>query len=421
MIRDTSQSDTVVQRKRSLSRPMLLVAAAGAIVILFLGYWLLTPWLSAERSVSGERLRIATVTRGPFERSISVQGTVDAVVRPTLYSLSAGAITLRARAGDLVKKNQVLAEIENPELRNQLKQEQSRMQQVDNELERMRLSTRQQKLASAEEIALLEIDLQAAKRELERIEDAVKRNIMREMDQAIGRDALAAAETRLHHRRARVKLDGERLDFELLSKALEVDRQRLALGEIERRIDELLVLSPNNGLVGNVLVQDRDKVTLNQALMTVVDPSDFEVRVTIPETYADDLAPNMKAVINVQGQQIDGTMASVSPEVTDGHVEGRITLADGATNVLKQKQRLTVKIIIDYKNDALTVPRGPFLEDGAGRVAYVVDGSLASLQPITTGAVGVSQIEVLNGLAEGDQIIISSISGFEQAKTVLIR
>jgi HlyD family secretion protein len=421
MIRDTSLSDTVVVSSSRFRRKHLIVGAALVGLLLVGAYSVASPWLRAERTVSSDRLRIATVARGPFERSISVQGTVDAVIRPTLYGLSDGTIKLHVRAGDLVKAKQLLAEIDNPELQNQLRQERSRMLQIDNELARQRLSTRQSKVASEEELALLEIDLTAAQRELERIKDAVRREIMREMDRAIANDSLAAAETRLQHRRARVLLEKERLDFELASKALEVDRQRLAVAELDRRVEELRVLSPNDGLVGNVLVQDRDSVTLNQPLMTVVNLSEFEVRVTIPETYADDLAPNMHAVISVQGRQLEGTLASVSPEVTNGHVEGRITLDPGATSVLKQKQRLTVKIVLDSKADALTVPRGPFLEDGAGRVAYVVDDSLATLRPITTGAVGVSQIEIVDGLAEGDQIIISSISGFEQAKTVLIR
>jgi len=218
-----------------------------------------------------------------------------------------------------------------------------------------------------------------------------------------------------------VRLESDRLNFEVKSKALEVEQQELALAEVRRRVEELRILSPTAGVVGNIAVQERDKVALNQALMTVVDLSAYEVLVTIPESYSDDLAPPLKASINVQGRVFTGSLTSISPEVRDGHVEGRIALDDSSGAGLKQKQRLTAKIVLDSRPDALTVPRGPFLEDGAGRVAYVVDGKLAALRPIKTGAVGVSDVEILDGLREGEQVVISSTSAFEQAKTVLIR
>jgi HlyD family secretion protein len=423
MIRDTSQSDIIVTRESRFGRKKLLLAAvAGAALLLGVSaYSAVSPWLSAERTVSADRLRIMPVVRGNFERSISVQGTVDAAIRPTVYSLSEGVVTLHVKAGDTVEKDQLIAEIDNPEARSALKQEEARLQQVGTDLARLRITSDQQKLANAQELALQRIELDAAERRVRRTGEALAKNVISRQDHEEAEDTLATAQTRLKHNSERVRLESDRLNFEVKSKALEVERQELALAEVRRRVDELRILSPTAGVVGNVAVQERDKVALNQALMTVVDLSAYEVLVTIPESYSDDLAPPLKASINVQGRVFTGSLTSISPEVRDGHVEGRIALDDSSGAGLKQKQRLTAKIVLDSRPDALTVPRGPFLEDGAGRVAYVVDGKLATLRPIKTGAVGVSDVEILDGLREGEQVVISSTSAFEQAKTVLIR
>ena len=62
--------------------------------------------------------------------------------------------------------------------------------------------------------------------------------------------------------------------------------------------------------------------------------------------------------------------------------------------------------------------RGAFLDTGGGRVAYVVQGDVATKRAIRTGAVSVSEVEVLEGLQPGDRIIISNLGEFERVETV---
>jgi HlyD family secretion protein len=421
VIRDTSESDSVVAPKKKRRRGLIVAITVGAIGLSVAAYVFVVPWLMASRTVSADRLRIEQVVRGTFERSISVQGTVDAAVRPTLYSLSNGVVAVHVRAGDVVKKGSLLAEIDDPDLRAEYSQEESRLQQAEKELARMQIANRQQQLANTQQLALDEIALKAASREHERVKDAVDKQVVARLNLEVARDTLDSARTRSDLGRQRISLESERMSFELQSKMLEVDRQRMAVAELSRRLDELKLQSPIDGLVGSVQVQDRDSVVRNQPLMTVVNLDAYEVLVSIPETFADDLANGMKAFMNVQGRELVGTLSSVSPEVVNGHVEGRIVLDKADASLLKQKQRLSAKIVLDSKPNALVVPRGPFVEDGAGRIAYVVDGDLARLRAIKTGAVGVSQVEVLEGLEEGERIVISNIDGFEQADTVLIR
>ena len=75
---------------------------------------------------------------------------------------------------------------------------------------------------------------------------------------------------------------------------------------------------------------------------------------------------------------------------------------------------------MESKRDVLMVERGQFLQSGNGSIAYVVQDGLAIRTPINTGARSLSVVEVLNGLTEGQQIIISGTDQFSAAKTVLI-
>ena len=68
----------------------------------------------------------------------------------------------------------------------------------------------------------------------------------------------------------------------------------------------------------------------------------------------------------------------------------------------------------------LMVQRGPFLDTGGGRIAYVMDGDTAVKRPITVGASSLSDVEILTGLEPGEQVVISDITSFNSADQVLV-
>ncbi|MEE8244458.1 MAG: HlyD family efflux transporter periplasmic adaptor subunit, partial [Pseudomonadales bacterium] len=178
--------------------------------------------------------------------------------------------------------------------------------------------------------------------------------------------------------------------------------------------------SPVAGMVGNVIIEQKDNVTNNQPILTVVDLTEFEVEIEIPETYADELSVGLETTISDSGREYRGVLASVSPEVVENQVEGRVRFARGIAPDVKQNQRVSARILLESKQDVLTLRRGPFLENSAGRVVYVVQGDLANRREVVTGSASVAEVEVLSGLEEGETVIISNTSEFGTAASVLI-
>ncbi|MEO8802278.1 MAG: biotin/lipoyl-binding protein, partial [Rudaea sp.] len=125
MIRDTSAQDRLVEVKPHRRRAFIIGGCVLALILIALVAPAVKRMMSADASVSASRLAFATVQRGRFVRDIAAEGRVVAAVRPTLYALSPGTVVLKARAGDTVKQDQVLAVLDSPELTNQLAQQQS--------------------------------------------------------------------------------------------------------------------------------------------------------------------------------------------------------------------------------------------------------------------------------------------------------
>jgi HlyD family secretion protein len=82
---------------------------------------------------------------------------------------------------------------------------------------------------------------------------------------------------------------------------------------------------------------------------------------------------------------------------------------------------VSVRLVLERKAAVVKTARGPFLESGGGRHAYVVDNGVAVKREIQVGAVSVSEVEITRGVEPGERIVVSDTSVFEGARTVLIR
>jgi len=87
---------------------------------------------------------------------------------------------------------------------------------------------------------------------------------------------------------------------------------------------------------------------------------------------------------------------------------------------LRQSQRVSARLLIEEKPNALIVQRGPFVESEGGRFAYVMENGTAVRRPIQTGATSVTAVEILAGLKEGDKIVIAGTDTFENAARVSV-
>jgi HlyD family secretion protein len=419
-IRDTSAQDIPVdpapaQKRR---RYQMIGIGAGALLLLIVIGVVLRNWLAAEISVPLERVRIAEVTRGPFVRDISSQGTVVAAVSPTLFAIAPGTVHYLVQAGDVVKKDQPLATLESPELRNELQREQASLDGLEVAVQRQGIDTRRQLAANQQAIDLANVDIQAAEREMRRGEDSWGKHLISERDYEKSRDDAAAARVNHKHAIETAQLQKESLQFELRARRLERDRQRLVVEDLQRRVGELSLKSPVNGIVGTLAVAERASVAQNAPLITVVDLTAFEIEFQVPESYADDLGLGMDAEVSYGTKKYPAKVSAVSPEVRSGQVTGRLRFSGEVPQGLRQNQRLSTRIVLESRDDVLKVQRGAFLDTGGGRVAYVVQGDLAQKRAIRTGAVSVSEVEILEGLQPGDRIIVSNLGEFERVETV---
>lgn len=418
MIRDTSGQDQMIAPLPVWKRKGLVMSLALGILFIVVCAVLVGGFNKSSKSINVARLKIAQVTRGTLVRDVAVNGRLVAAISPTLYSTAPSTVTLRVKAGDLVKKGDIVAELESPDLTNLLKREQANYDQLEAEVARQRILARKQKLIAQRDADQAEIERITAARTFERFEKAGPSGVISKIDYAKAQDALKTAEIRAKHAAAATQLEGEDVDLNLKTKVAQLEQQRLVRDDAKRKVDELRLRAPVDGMVGTLSVANRSVVAANTALMTLVDLSQLEVELEIPESFAADLGIGMTADITINGAGTKGKLSAISPEVVKNQVLARVRFDGAQPSGLRQSQRVSARLLIEEKPNVLMLARGPFVESEGGRFVYLVENNIATRRPFKLGATSISSVEVVDGLKEGDKVVIAGTDQFENAEKI---
>jgi HlyD family secretion protein len=421
MIADTqSQDETILVAKKNVPKKLIL-ALLVILTLLYVAFPTFSQWYSSIPSVDSDSLIIASVIRGDLVRDVAVSGKAVAANAPQLYNTQEGQITLLAKPGETVTQNQIVARLVSPELEALIKQQESTLEQLSINSSRGILDDKVAQLDLESNMNTAQSALNVAKREKQRAEISFKKQIISEIDWMKSQDTLADATLFFEHAKKRVDLAKERLEFERKNRDFLVKKQQLILNELVRRHQALEIMAPLNGVVGNWLVAQKNTIAANTAIMTIVDLSEYEAELSVPEFYADDLGLGLTVAMQISGQQISGEIIAISPEIKANQVKVRAKLTSPIVIQLRQNQRINARIEFEKNSNVLMIKRGAFIGSLAGKFAFKKrhDNSAKKIA-ITTGATSVEYVELTSGVTENDQIIISDYLDFAQAEQIII-
>jgi HlyD family secretion protein len=412
-MRGTQSQDRAIaagkDRKQLLKRWGVIAGIACAALLLVV--WSARSWFSSERIIPKERLRVATVERGPFVRDV-------AAVSPTLFAEAPGTIIYKVRAGDVVKTGDVLGSVDSAALLNEYERERATLISAEATLNRQTIEVRRQILKSSQDSDLARVQINAAEREFKRAEDAWNIHVIPERDYKRAQDDLETAKLNYAHAVETGGLEKDSLQLELRSQRATRDAQALKVTRLKQRVDALTLKSPVAGIVATLGQVERSQVAENAPLVTVVDLSALEIEFQVAESYANEIRPGMNAEVTLDGRKLNGTVLGISPDVRNSQVTGRVRFVEQPKG-LRQNQRASVRIVLDERNDVLKVARSPF-SDSDTRFAYVVRDDAVVRTPVEFGAASIGEIEIRSGLAVGDTVVLSDMRDYKDAPSVLI-
>lgn len=408
---DIQRPDLAEKRKKKRIRAALL--AAGAILLVTLGLSRLKP---AAPSVDRSTVLIDTVKRGELLRQVRGLGTLVPEEIRWIPAQTNGRVERRVlQPGTPVKADSIILELSNPEadLAAQEAEQQLRAAQAARIELKVRLES--QRLDQAANAARVEAEFTQAKLRADADAELAAQGLIAEITLKLSRSAAAELGNRDKIEKERLRIAGEAIEAQIAVQRTVVEQRRAAAALRQAQVDALKVRAGIDGILQQVPVEVGQQVTPGTNLARVAQPSKLKAVIRIAETQAQDVVIGQKCSIDTRNGFVNGQVARIDPAVQQGTVTVDIALNGELPRGARPDLTVDGTIELERLDSVLHVGR-PAQGQGEGTVTLFrldPDGREANRVKVRLGRYSVQAIEVVEGLKEGDQVLLSDTSAWD--------
>jgi membrane fusion protein (multidrug efflux system) len=318
-------------------------------------------------------VNVEPVRRGSLNSYLVLNGIVEPERRVEIFSrLSAYVKQIMKEEGDFVRENEVLALLDDEEIR--ITHEQAKIQ-----LEQARLS------------------LEESKNNYTRNQELMKRELISEQE-------------------------FQTQEAEYKQRQLEFENRSENFKNLELQLNWTRIRSLSEGYITERLIEVGTKVNANQQVYTVEDFKPLLLKVYVPTSDSIKLKPGMQADVTTEiiaGAMFEGLVKLINPriDVQTGTVKVTVEVHDD-TMRLKPGMFVEVQIVIGQKDDVLIIPRKALLYKQNQIFVFVTDQNLVTQRAVTLGLTEEDHVEVLEGLSEGDVIVSVGVESLKDGQRI---
>ncbi len=407
--------------KKTRRRVLTVAAVALVLVTATMG---LRRLRAAAPTVERATVWMDTVQRGPMVREVLGQGTlVPEEIRWLAAKTNARVERVLVKPGAKVTPDTVILELSNPDAQLQALEADRQLAQGEAELVNLQATLNSQKLAQQSVVASLESDLADARRRARADDELARKGFLSELEQGqtLGRATELAG--RLEFERKRLGAQSQGIAAQVAAQRAQVERLRSIAQFRRQEVDELKLRAPVAGVLQELPLQPGQAVAAGALLAKVARPDRLKAEVRIPETQAKDVLIGQKASIDTRNGVVPGHVVRIDPAAQGGTVLVDVTLDGALPPGARPDLNVEGTIEIERLASVLYVGRPAVGQPGAtvGLFKLDPDGSSAARTTVKLGASSVKSVEILGGLKEGDRVILSDMSQWDQVDRIRLQ
>jgi HlyD family secretion protein len=400
-------------KKRRVKRIMYSLAAVVAVALITVGVSRLKP---AAPSVDDATLWKGTVTRGPMLRNVRGLGTLVPEEIRYVPAISTGRIEKRlVQPGAQVTADTVLFDLTNPEIQQAFIDAESQLRGAQANLTTLKVQLDKTILDQDASLAQVSSDFKKAKMQYEVNDALAKQGLKSKLELQLSQIAAEDLENRVTLERKRLAGSRAEATARLAAEDEKVRQLRDAVQLKRKQLDALKVRAGIDGELQTVAVQVGQQVTLGQELARVANPKKLKAELKISETQAKDIQLGQPVTVDTRNGIINGRVIRIDPSVQNGtrtvdaSLEGE--LPKGAVPDLS----VDGTIQLEKLDNILYVNRPVHGSENAtvGIFKLDPDRAGASRVQVKLGRGSVTTIEVVDGLKEGDIVILSDTTQWD--------
>jgi multidrug resistance efflux pump len=396
------------------------------VLMLALGTYKLKAFIGdASFIVNKSELVTAVVTQGRFQVNVRATGVLKPVyIRWVSAQVSGRVEQAFVKAGAIVNEGQILMQLSNPELYRELEKARWEFEAKKAENYAAYVSLESQLLDLENSVVEADYSYQSSKLKLDAETQLIEQKNATVSALDYQRSQLAVKQQNQYWLSQQQKV--EKMKASLLASKT-AQKARLGLVEnnyqrIKDQVDALSVKATTNGVVQQVSLELGEQVQVGSSVALIADQRSLFAELQVQEIKVSDISIGQTVVVDTRTSKITGDVIRIDPAVTAGMVQVDVKL----TSILPNEARpdLTIDALIEISNidSALYLKRPAFAPRNSQATLYRLskDDKFAQKQKVALGQSSVNQIQILSGLAVGDEVIISDTSDWQEHNEIMI-
>ncbi len=418
-----------IQRPASVARKKKMrqgaFAVAGLIVVGLVSVFLarLQP---AAPTVERATVWVDTVKKGDVPRQVRGLGTlvpVDEARRWIPASTQGRVERIVIRPGAVVTPDTVILELSDPQAQQALLDAEQQLKAVEADMASLEAQLEAESLNQRSVAATVEADFEQARLEKEVNEDLAKDGLVSALVLKQSTVRAESLSTRNKIEQERVKVAESNIKAQLEAQRARIDQLRSLYNLRREQWDNLTVRAGMHGVLEQVPVEVGQQVAPGTNLARVADPTRLKAELRIAETQARDLTIGQSASIDTRNGFIPGKVIRIDPAAQNGTVTVDIGLEGELPRGARPDLSVDGTIELELLDDVLYVGRPAFGQEQSTVGLFKLDPATGEAHRVQVqlGRSSVNTIEILQGLGEGDQVVLSDMSAWDQFDRIRLR
>lgn len=416
---DFTRDPAILKRKRLRQGAL----AAGAVLVVVAVSIALARMEPAAPSVERATVLVDTVKRGPIVRQVRGLGQLVPEDSRWLPAPVDGHVErVLVRPGAALRPNTTILELSNPQIEQDVLNARLALASAEANLDNLRITILNESLQQQATLAALEADYEMAQLTHDANETLAKQDLVSELALRQSQRNASTANTRLELERTRLQSAQQSYEARLRVQQSAVDRERGLVELQERRLASLRVTPGFSGILQQLDVEIGHRIGAGAPLALVTDPTRLKARLRIAETQARDVEVGQPARIDTRNGVVAGIVSHKDPAAVNGTVIVDVTLTDALPRGAVPDLSVDGTIQLERVDDVLKMGR-PSLGQEQSTIGLfrLTDNGHAVRTQVRLGVSSVSEIEVVSGLEEGDQVVLSDMSTWDAFDRVRLR
>ena len=368
-----------------------------------------------------DKISVSTVSQQEFQEFIPVDGVVVPMKTVVIDALESGVVREKfVEDGASVTEGQPLARLSNTDLELDLLTKEAQVLDLLNEIRNSRNSLEQNKVNRLTQLAEASYQLAEARRVFTNSERLYKEQVISQQEYLQQKNNFEYQEKRMKLLEKALYQDSVSTADQIAQMSASVTRMQKHLELMRKKSEGLTITAPVAGQLSNFDSEIGETKSKGQNIASIDVARGFKIRANIDELYISRTYVAQPAFCEWDGKQYAMEILKIYPQVTNGQFAVDLKFTGETPESIKRGQNIGLKLQMSAKSQSTVIEKGGFYQQTGGTWIFVLssDGNTAERRDIKIGRQNPTHYEILEGLKQGEKVIISSYENFGEKRVL---